>query len=153
MIRLVRAAVKDAEHIWKMQVESFSALLEKYRDYETSPASEPVGKIIARLEQPFTYYYLILQDDQTVGAIRVVDRIDGTGKRRSPTFVLPEFRNRGIAQRAILEAECLHGAENWSLDTILQETGLCRFYEKLGYKDTGKREPINDKLTLIFYEK
>ena len=153
MIRLVRAAIKDAEHIWKMQVESFSALLEKYRDYETSPASEPIGKIIARLEQPFTYFYLIQQEDQAVGAIRVVDRKDGTRKRISPIFALPQFRNRGIAQRTILEAEHLHGAENWALDTILQEAGLCRFYENLGYKDTGKREQINDRLTLIFYEK
>ena len=60
---------------------------------------------------------------------------------------------RCFARLAITEAEYLHGAEQWALDTILQESGLCRFYEKLGYKDTGKREKINDKLTLVFYEK
>ena len=30
---------------------------------------------------------------------------------------------------------------------------LTKFYEKLGYKKTGKTEIINDRLTLVFYEK
>ena len=153
MIHLSRASVSDAEQLWKMQIESFSALLEKYQDFETSPANEPLEKVEMRLQQAFTFFYFIQRDHETVGAIRVVDGKDGTRKRISPIFVLPAYRNLGIAAQAICEAERLHGAENWALDTILQESGLCRFYENLGYRDTGKRTVINDKMTLIFYEK
>lgn len=153
MITLKKACVADAEQIWKMQVKSFSALLEKYQDFETNPASEPLQKIIERLLQPFTYYYWIMEEDTAVGAIRVVDQKDGTRKRISPIFILPQYRGNGYAKAAIQRAESIHGAENWSLDTILQEAGLCRLYEKLGYRDTGKREPINERMTLIFYEK
>lgn len=39
------------------------------------------------------------------------------------------------------------------LDTILQEKGNCYLYEKMGYRKTGKTEKINDRLTLVFYEK
>lgn len=49
--------------------------------------------------------------------------------------------------------EQLHGSGNWELDTILQEEGNCYLYEKMGYHRTGKTVAINDKLTLVFYEK
>ncbi|AHF06030.1 GNAT family acetyltransferase [Desulfitobacterium metallireducens DSM 15288] len=44
-------------------------------------------------------------------------------------------------------------AKTWELDTILQERRNCYLYEKLGYKKTEKTEVINDKMTLVFYEK
>ena len=66
---------------------------------------------------------------------------------------MPEYRNQGYAQQAIKEAERIHGKQNWKLDTILQEKGNCYLYEKLGYHQTGKTEQINDKMTIVFYEK
>jgi len=153
-IQLVRASIDDAQRIWRMQVEAFAPLLETYQDVETNPASEPVDKVIMRLKQPFTYYYLIDVAGETVGAIRVVDKREaGKNKRISPLFILPEHQGKGYAQKAMLEAERLHGGEHWELDTILQEHGNCYLYEKMGYRQTGKTESINDKLTLVFYEK
>ena len=107
-----------------------------------------------RLEQLFTYYYYIQADNDIVGAIRVVDeKIDGKAKRISPIFVMPHYRNKGIAQRAILEAEKIHGVSHWELDTILQEEGNCHLYEKMGYRRTGEIKAVNDKMTLVFYIK
>jgi len=51
------------------------------------------------------------------------------------------------------EAECIHGSENWELDTILEEAGNCYLYEKMGYRKTDKVEKINEKMTLVFYKK
>ena len=39
------------------------------------------------------------------------------------------------------------------LNSILQESSNCYLYEKLGYRQTGKAEQINDKMTIVFYEK
>lgn len=39
------------------------------------------------------------------------------------------------------------------LDTILQEKGNRYLYEKLGYRQTGKTEQINDKMMIVYYEK
>ena len=134
-------------------LEAFSKLYKKYQDTETSPATEPVEKVLGRLQQPFTYYYLIECDDKVVGAIRVVDKKeDGKAKCISPIFVLEQFRNRGIAQAAIIAAEKIHGSEHWELDTILEEEGNCYLYEKMGYYKTGKTEKINDRLTLVHYK-
>lgn len=154
MVTLKKAGFEDLREIWEMQVKAFSGLYEKYHDTETSPATEKPDKIIWRFNQPETTYYFIMADGEKAGVIRVVDFRDGkTRKRLSPVFIMPEYRRRGYAQAAIREAERLHGETRWQLDTILQERGNCELYEKLGYHQTGKTEIINEKMTLVFYEK
>ena len=153
-IELIRASLKDAKEIWKMQVKSFKNLLDKYQDFETNPASETILNVEMRLKQNFTFFYFIFIDNKKVGAIRVVDyKEKNKNKRISPLFILPEYRNKGIAQSAIKICEEIHGNTNWELSTILEEKGNCYLYEKLGYHPTGKIQVINDRLTLIFYHK
>ena len=120
-IELKPVVQEDIETVWKMQVEAFSELLEKYQDYDTNPAVEKIDKVTARFEQPWTSYYFIMADCEKVGVIRVIDKKDGSRKRISPIWIMKEYRNRGYAQKAIEEAERLHGKDHWCLDTILQE--------------------------------
>lgn len=136
-----------------MQVEAFQVLLDKYQDFDTSPASEPVDKVLARFEQPWTTYFFIMANGEKAGVIRVVDKKDGSRKRISPIWIMPEFRNRGYAQQAILAAEKIYGSGHWCLDTILQEKGNLHLYEKLGYHRTGRVDKINDKMDIVYYEK
>lgn len=152
-MQLVRCTVADAELIRHMQKEAFAELLEKYQDHDTNPANETIERITWKLQQPDCYFYRIEVDGETVGAIRVVDAGDGSRKRISPLFILPQYRGKGYAQGAILEAEKRHGAHNWELGTILQEAGNCYLYEKMGYHQTDRQTVINDKMTIVGYEK
>ena len=153
-IKLTKAKFEDLDTILQMQKEAFSELYAKYQDTETSPAPEKYEDILFRFNQPETTYYFITANDEKVGVIRVVDHKDGTTRKRiAPIFIVPEYRNKGYAQQAIKEAERIHGKNHWKLDTILQEKGNCYLYEKLGYHQTGKTEQINDKMTIVFYEK
>ena len=108
---------------------------------------------MARFEQPWTTYYFILAEDEKVGAIRVVDKKDGSRKRISPIWIMLEHRNKGYAQEAVKEVERIHGSDHWCLDTILQEKGNLHLYEKLGYHRTGRIDKINDRMDIVFYEK
>lgn len=150
-IDLCRVNLEDAQLLWEMQIKSFNNLFLKYQDYDTNPANEPIEKVINRLNKDNSFYYFIVADGVKVGAVRVL--INGTIKRISPIFILPEYQNKGIAQKAISLCEEIYGKSNWQLETILQEKANCHVYEKLGYKPTGKTEQINDKMTLIYYEK
>ena len=152
-VTLRQATRDEVQKIWEMQVEAFRELLEKYQDYDLSPAAEPVDKVIARFEQPWTKYFFIEAEGTDVGVIRVVDMNDGSRKRISPLWIMKEFRGKGYAQDAMLAAEKIYGADNWSLDTILQEKGNIHLYEKMGYHRTGKVEHINDKMDIVFFEK
>lgn len=153
MVTLRLATREDLDKIWKMQVEAFAGLLEKYRDYELSPAAEGVDKIEARFAQPGSAYYFIEAGDADVGVIRIVDRGDGARKRISPLWIMPPYRGRGYAQEAMLAAEAIYGSHHWELDTILQEPGNLHLYEKMGYHQTGKTARINERMDIVFYEK
>ena len=152
-VTLRQATRDEVQKIWEMQIEAFRELLEKYQDYDLSPGAEPVDKVIARFEQPWTKYFFIEAEGTDVGVIRVVDMNDGSRKRISPLWIMKEYRGKGYAQDAILAVEELYGADYWCLDTILQEKGNCHLYEKMGYHRTGRVEHINDRMDIVFYEK
>jgi len=112
-IELMKITLKDAKEIWEMQVKAFKELLDKYQDFETNPASEPISNIEMRLKQNFTFFYFICVDNKKVGAIRIIDYKEKyKNKRISPIFILPEYRNKGIAQSAIKICEEIHGNNN-----------------------------------------
>lgn len=151
---LQKAGEEDAELLHAMQVEAFRELLDRYQDYDTNPAGETVEKVLFRLKQEFTYFYFICLNGRKAGAVRVVDRKEAGGNKRiSPIFVLPEFQGKGIAQEAIRLCEALHGNGHWELSTILQEKRNCYLYEKMGYHKTGETKTVNERMTLVFYEK
>lgn len=152
-IRLQKANRDDMHELWEMQVDAFKGLLDKYQDYDMSPAAESYERILQKYDFTGTTYFFIFADGIKVGGIRVIDKKDGSRKRISPIWIMPEFRNKGYAQQAILEAEKIYGDDNWSLDTILQEEGNLHLYEKLGYKRTGKTEKISDLMDIVYFEK
>lgn len=152
-IKLVRIGVNDAEKLWTMQVQAFQKLLDKYQDLETNPANETKEKIKTKLLQKKTFFYYIYEGNDIVGAIRVIDKKDGSRKRVAPVFIMEKFRNKGLAQKAFCEIERIHGKDNWELDTIFQEKGNCYLYEKLGYIRIGEIDRINDRMDIVHYIK
>ena len=152
MISLRKATYEDCPLIHSIQVKSFIALLQKYNDFESSPAAESLDMIQQRFQQPYTDYYLIEAGDETVGMLRVCDF--GVNCRLSPICILPEFRGNNYARQAISAMEQLYpDAKTWQLDTIAQEEYLCRMYENVGYRETGKTENLKEGMDLVFYEK
>lgn len=150
---LQKANREDMRELWQMQVDAFKGLLAKYHDHDMSPAAESYERILQKFDFMGTTYFFIVAEGKRVGGIRIIDKNDGSRKRISPIWIMPEFRNLGFAQQAILEAERIYGEDNWSLDTILQEKGNLHLYEKLGYRQTGKIEKISDIMDIVYYEK
>ncbi|WP_039864583.1 GNAT family N-acetyltransferase [Holdemania filiformis] len=147
------ASAEDAPVIWKMQKIAFRELLERYQDYDISPVNQSLDQLRLRCSQKDRYYYFINVDENPVGVLSVTDMQDGSRKRLSPMFILPQFQGRGYAQEAMKQAEKIHGERGWELDTILQEERLVHLYEKMGYQKTGKTAAVNPRMTLVFYQK
>ena len=152
-IELVRIDTHETEKLWKMQINAFKSLLEKYRDFETSPGAETKEKIEDKLLQDYTFFYYIYVDESITGAVRVVDKKDGSRKRVAPIFIMEQYRNKGIAQKVFSEIERIHGENNWKLDPNLKERVNWKMYEKLGLKREGDLEKINDKMDIVYYIK
>ncbi len=153
MVEIIKAKITDLEMIHKMQVESFLSLLEKYKDYELSPACETLERIVEKYNQVFTTYWLIKNDKDIVGAFRIV-RLKDKVYRISPIFILPSSQGRGIGQEVfnLIEKE-YEDADRFVLATILEEKRNCYFYEKLGYETTGEIKKIKDGMNIVYYEK
>lgn len=153
MLKLKKANSNDSGKIHIMQVQSFQSLFTKYNDINTNPAVEPIERIIQKMNQDFSDYYFIQNENKTIGAIRVV-RIEENICRISPMFILPEYQGKGYAQQAIKCVESLYPqARAWMLDTIKEEAKLCYLYEKLGYRATGEEKVIQEHMTIVYYTK
>ncbi|GHU90299.1 acetyltransferase [Spirochaetia bacterium] len=153
-IILVKATPENAQEIHQMQIKSFKNLLDKYKDYDTNPGNENIERVLARINQETTDYYIIKMGNISVGAIRINKLENGLKCRISPIFILPEYQNKSIAQKVFKIIEEKYKPKNgWILDTILQEEGNCHLYEKMGYKKTGMTHKINEKMDIIGYEK
>lgn len=160
-IKLVLATVEDIEVIHQMQWKAFLPLYEKYHDDETNPGKETLDTLIWKMTQTNSEYYLIQVGNKNIGAVRVKHN----GKKAdsnnlpevnyiSPIFILPEFQNRGIGQKVIKKIfEQYPNTITWRLDTIKQEAGNCYLYEKCGFVQVGDEHIVNERMTLINYEK
>ncbi len=103
-----------------------------------SPGAEKIERTIQRFNEPATDYYFICNGDIHIGAIRICnfDRL----LKLKQISILPEYQGRGYAQEAIRLVEILYPkAEEWQLDTILQEAKFCYLYEKMGYRKQAKQ--------------
>ncbi len=150
MITLRPAAVEDAGALLALQKQAFRALLVKYQDYDSNPAMEPLPSLIRKLSE--RDYYFILLNGREVGMIGV--RHDEDCLHISPIGLLPDCQGRGIGHAAMALLEGIYPENRrWTLGTILQEPGLCRFYEGLGYRRTGELSPIQPGMDEIGYEK
>lgn len=157
-VDLTLATEKDAELLHKLQTEAFMPLYEKYHDNETSPVKETLERIKEKIAEQTSEFYIIFFEGEPVGGIRICsckDKVIYNDIRRiSPVFIIPEYQNRGIAQRVIQKVFDLYPETiTWRLDTIKQEKGNCHLYEKCGFVRTGEEHAVNEQMTLIHYEK
>ncbi|UNP79097.1 GNAT family N-acetyltransferase [Bacillus nitratireducens] len=137
-----------------MQIDSFSPLLNKYKDYETNPANELIERTILRINNPDGGFYKIIENTNLVGAICISRKDEVFKFWISPMFILPKYQGNGIAQKVlILIEEMFPEITTWELATILEEERNCFLYEKMGYKRTKVIKKLNDKTTLIYYKK
>jgi GNAT superfamily N-acetyltransferase len=153
-LKFRKADEHDLQLIHEQQIKCFADLLLKYQDHDTSPAAEPLQRIIDRYNQPQTTYFLIELDGEAIGAVRIVLNSEQNWARISPIFILPEFQNSGLGKASMEIAESLFPQVRiWYLDTIAEEAQLIHFYESLGYKQLDRIENIKPGMNLAFFEK
>ena len=145
----------ELEQLHAMQVESFMPLYEIYQD-EGSPAIESIERIRNRARVANRQYYFICVSGARVGVINIGhnDPNEHEVSFVSPIFILPRYQNRGYGYAALQKAFSMHPeVKTWKLDTIKEEARNCHLYEKCGFVRTGQEEVVNERLTLVFYEK
>ena len=140
----------EAYELLKIQREAFYSDLMKYKDYDTNPATESLEYFLFRMQN--SLHYSIFVEDKLAGGICIVIQTY-THYYLSSIFLSSRFQNKGLGSKIVQELERrFPHVRKWSLHTPKDDHRNRHFYEKLGFKKTGK-EPINQYLTLINYEK
>ncbi|NLL05728.1 MAG: GNAT family N-acetyltransferase [Clostridiaceae bacterium] len=151
-IRFERAKLEDAELILQGQQKSFLPLLERYQDHDVNPCNEKLESIQKSIVE--YYFYKIFADEKFSGAIYVHENPDDIHFKLHTIYVLPEYQNLGIGQKAIEYVEKIHScAVEWVLETPHDLKRNHHLYEKMGYVKTGKTDKINDNLTIVHFKK
>ena len=153
VIRLQKATAQDAVRLTEMQSRAFMPCVQRHGGFETSPAAETPDRMLERIASPRSHAFIIIADDLYAGMIRVKALGENVYKI-SPIFVLPEFQNMGIGQKAIaLVDELFEDARLWTLFCVREEEKNVYFYEKLGFRRTGRERKLDANITLIEYER
>lgn len=152
-ITLEKAALKDAHAIHALQIRSFLPILQKYKDEETNPASEPLDKTLERITNSSKGFYKILRHHTLVGAV-AVKHIAPSTIFLGPLFVDPDYQNQKIAQKALrlIEVE-FSDIIFFELSAICQEKNTIHLYEKMGYIATEQTKKLTDSLEVLFFKK
>ena len=151
-IKLIKIKKNEIFKAWLLQRKGFKETLKRYRDYKTSPATEGFISFYHKFTKQAVDNYWVTINDKIAGALCVVSKPDCIWVGRF--YILPEFRNKGIGQQVLLLAEGLYSnAKRWRLDTIFEEKNNVHLYQKLGYREYGERKIVNNKMTLIKFEK
>lgn len=151
-VELVKMKKHEMFKAWRYQKKGFRDTLEKYRDYDTSPATERPKKFALRFNNPIIDSYWVFYNGRIAGAMDIGRKKEYTLLNRF--YILPEYRNQGIGQRALKIAESKYpDSAEWRLDTISEEKNNIHLYEKLGYVEYGERKIINERMTIINYKK
>lgn len=153
IVRLQPAKAEDAIRLTEMQSRAFMPCVMKRGGFETSPAAETPDRMLERITSEKSHAFIIMADEFPSGMIRIKELGEGAYKI-SPIFVLPEFQNKGIGQRAMhLAFEKFPDARLWILFCVREDEKNVYFYEKLGFEKTGSERRLTDKITLIGYER
>lgn len=153
-MEIVEFKETDIDTVFEIQQAAYKPLYEKYHDDNSNSYMESKERVLQKYMRTGTKGYLLIRNGVAVGAVRISLYPESKSGRVSALGVHPQYQGQGIAQQALLKIEKMHSdVERWFLDTILQEAGNCHLYEKIGYKRTGEIEEINEKMTLVFYEK
>ncbi len=151
---IVEFRESDIDAVFKIQKAAYKPLYDKYHDDKLSPYLETKETVFEKYTKKDTKGYIFVKDGVPVGAVRITLYPETNAAKVSALGVLPKYQGQGIAQQALLQIEEIYrDVAHWFLATILEEPKNCHLYEKLGYKKNGKSEVINDKMTIVFYEK
>ena len=142
------ANINDAEEILTLQKLAYKSEAKLHGDLQIPPLVETLDELKDKFK---THVFLkATTNGKIIGSVRVLQKENTCYVGR--LMVHPDFQNRGIATKLLLEIERIFSCHRFELFTGEKSVKNIRLYEKLGYK-RFKVEKLASKVTLVFLEK
>ena len=134
-VELVKAKIKDAHEMLKIQKECFKKYLAIYGEFETNPYYMTLHRMEFNLRYRLGDYQKIVLNGEVVGGIFAFSLDEENKWQIAQLYILPEVEHRGIGSIAIEKMFALHPeVKEWYADTIIQEENNIKFYQKHGFE-------------------
>lgn len=146
---ILQATLDDANKILALQKLAYQSEAQIYSDWTIPPLLQTIESI--RDEFNTHIFLKAVSKRIIIGSVRA--HTTGNTCHIGRLIVHPEWQNRGIGSRLVMEAEKVHpDATRFELFTGSQSLGNLHLYHKLGYREF-RREPLSDKIELVYLEK
>ena len=139
---------KDAEEILALQKLAYKSEAKLHDDFQIPPLVETLHELKDKFQ---THIFLkVTSEGKIIGSVRVLQENNSCYIGR--LMVHPDFQNRGIATKLLLEIERTFSCDRFELFTGEKSIKNIRLYEQLGYKRFKIEKPAAS-VTLVFLEK
>jgi phosphoribosylanthranilate isomerase len=149
LITIETAHVLDAAEILALQKLAYQSEAELNGDFTISPLTQTLSQIQSEFERKL--FLRAKTEGRIIGSVRAELR-DGTC-HIGRLIVHPDRQKRGVGSRLLREIEArFPQVERFELFTSERSQRNLHLYQKSGYR-IFKREPMNERVTLIYLEK
>lgn len=134
-----RATIADTEAIFRCLTAAFAPYRTRYTPAAYDDTVRPPEELKRRFET-MTLFVAVAESGEIVGTIASSVALPGEGHLRGMA-VIPEWQGRGVAAALIEAAESelrQQGCTRVTLDTTDPLQRASRFYEKCGYRRSGR---------------
>lgn len=148
-IYITQASLDDAIEILALQKLAYQGEAQIYNDWSIPPLLQDIEEIRNEFK---TYMFLkAVSGASIIGSVRT--RIMGNTCHLGRLIVHPDWQNRGIGTRLMLEIEKIYSeVSRFELFTGSQSVKNLYLYRKLGYRDL-RLESLSSQVELIYLEK
>ncbi|MBP3475091.1 MAG: GNAT family N-acetyltransferase [Lachnospiraceae bacterium] len=143
-MEIIKADIRDADVVgyvhstaWKQAYADVFA--EEYLKEDTP--EKRTQEFLQACNDKDIYYYMIREQEKTVGIIKVVVSCDVC--EISSFYLLEEYRNKGYGKQVIMLLKTIFNSMKIQLWVLKDNIKARRFYEKNGFKSTGRERYID----------
>lgn len=147
------ATRENAEYLLKLQHTAYAQMLDRFKDFASNPGNENFESFLKRFDDIESKFLFIKSSNEILGAIRLTEQKDKPYKKLSTLMIWPKYWGRGVAKKTFELLEKTYENQYWVLNTVMEETKLCRLYESLGYVQLEEKLKVKDGMTIVTYMK
>lgn len=154
-MEIIKADIRDADVVgyvhstaWKLAYTEVFA--EEYLKKDTP--EKRTQEFLEACNDKDTHYYMICEEEKTVGIIKVEISYDVC--EILSFYLLEEYRKKGYGKQVIMYLRTIFDNRKIRLYVLKDNIKARRFYEKNGFKSTGRERKIDrgNYYTQIQYE-